>query len=104
MGWSMLQNPAFAFCKQRKSFRRLPGRVPHFDDERVVGEALQKRGEMRDSVRRAMKRERELQQHCAEFARSAQNVEPSANRALILFCRRDDRRAADAVAAEVAPE
>jgi hypothetical protein len=46
---------------------------------------------MRNSFRRAMERERELEKHGAEFARGAQNVEARANGALV-FLRGGDYR------------
>ncbi len=80
------------FCKHRKGFRCLPRSVPHFDDQRVIREAFQKRGEMSDGFRRAVKRKRELQQHSAEFSRGAQHVEPGANRTLVFGNRGFARR------------
>ena len=56
-----------------------------FDDERVIGEALQKRGEVRDGFGRAVERERELEKHSAEFSGGSQNVEAGAHGALVFF-------------------
>ena len=66
-----------------QSFVGVPRGVANFDDERIVGETLEYGGEPGDGLFCAMERERKLEKDGSEFAGGAQNVEASANSALV---------------------
>src|SRR2546430_8232542 len=72
-----------AAVQQFQSFRRIPRPMPHFDDQWVVGEALEQRRKIGNGLFRAMKRKRKLQQDRAELIRRAKHIEARANLAFL---------------------
>ena len=71
------------FAEKGESFGRIPGGVPDFDDERIVGEALENGGEIGGGFLSAMKGKRELEEDGAEFVGGAENVKAGADEALV---------------------
>src|SRR5438477_2916258 len=74
-------NPAAV--QQFQSSRRIPCPMPHFDDQWIVGEALEQRRKISNGLFRAMKRKRKLQQDRAELIRRTKHIEAGANIALL---------------------
>src|ERR1700687_244442 len=69
--------------EQREEFGIVPGGVAHLYRERVIGEALQNGTKVCGSFRGAVKRERELQQYCAELAGLVQDIEAGSDGAFV---------------------
>ena len=88
--------------KKFKSFERVPGGVANFDDERIVGEAFKSGDKGGFGFFRTMERERELEEDSAEFIRSAQNVEASADSSFVF--RGGDRAECRGIVSESLPE
>src|SRR6266478_5160951 len=72
------------FAEKGEGFRIVPGGVADFDGQRVVGKTREKRGEIFRRIWRAVKSERELQQHSAELAGLVEYVEAGANGAFFV--------------------
>jgi len=71
-------------AQEGQSFIRLPGRVAQFDNQRVIGEAHKRGGQVRDRFARAMERKRELQKDGAEFLRITKDIKAGADSAFVL--------------------
>src|ERR1700739_4074777 len=67
------------FAEQVERFRRVPGGVAKFDDQRIVGEAFQGCSEEGDRVVAPMERERELCKDSAEFSGVPQDLKTRAD-------------------------
>src|SRR5438093_3105594 len=91
-----------AGAQQFQRFGRTPRAVAYFDHQRIVRKPFQYGREVRDSLRRAMKRKRKLQQDGAEFVDRAKHIEARANGAFIR--RRRSRRYGSYVVRESLPE
>jgi hypothetical protein len=70
--------------KEDESFGGIPGTVANFDDETVIGEALEHSGEIACGFLGAMERERELKEDGAEFVGGAKNVKAGTDGALVV--------------------
>ena len=67
------------FAEQVENLRRVPGTVADFDDQGIVGEALQDGFEVCLGFRFAVEGKRELEEDGAEFAGLAESVETGAD-------------------------
>lgn len=72
------------FAEKRESFGGIPGGVADFDDERIVGKALEDGGEVGGGFFCAMEGEGELDKDGAEFVGGAKDVEAGADEALVI--------------------
>jgi hypothetical protein len=70
--------------KESESLWGIPGAVADFDDERVIGEALEHGGEIGAGFLGPMERERELKEDGAEFVGDAKNVKAGTDGALVV--------------------
>jgi hypothetical protein len=72
------------FAEEGESLGGIPGGVANLDDERVIGEALEHRGEIGGGFLGAMERKRELQKDGAEFVGRAKDVEAGTDGAFVV--------------------
>jgi len=70
-------------AEQGEGIGSVPGSVADFDDEGIVGEALQERREISDGFGRAMERKWELQEDRSELAGFLQRLEAGAHDAFV---------------------
>src|SRR6266478_2379204 len=70
-----------AGAKQVQRFWRIPGGVPNFDHQRIVGESLEQGRKISNGLLAAMKRKWKLQQHRAQLVCRAKHIEARAYRA-----------------------
>src|SRR6266404_1526108 len=76
-----------ALAQHFKNFQRIPSRMPHLHHQRIVREPPQHSFQICRRFVRAVKRERELQEHRAQLTRFAQNVKSSAHLFFITIAR-----------------
>src|SRR5438552_700439 len=72
------------FRQQFKRLRHIPRRVSHFHHQRKIRESFKQLHQINHRVARPMKRERELQQHRAQFPSFAQRLESRAHQFFVL--------------------
>ena len=72
------------FAEESEGLGGIPGGVADFDDERVIGEALEHGGEIGGGFLGAMERERKLEEDGAEFVGGAKDVEAGTDRAFVV--------------------
>lgn len=72
------------FAEECEGLVGIPGAVADFDDERVIGEALEHRGEIGGGFLGAMERKGELKEDGAEFVGGAKNVKAGTDGAFVV--------------------
>ena len=76
------------FSQQSVQFLRGPRRMAYFDDEGIIVKLLGQASDVRGSLWRVVKRERELNEDGAKAVCISKHVKASANAVFVIACRR----------------